>query len=55
MMDLEIWKQRREEMMREVEQIRLARALRKSRKRRGSALAWELKRAVGHLRKMLRS
>ncbi len=31
-----IWKQRREEMLQEVEQNRLARALRGSRKRRGA-------------------
>ncbi len=45
--------------MREAEQNRLAKALRDSRKRRGSgrtsALAWELKRIAGRLRKLLRS
>ena len=55
MMDFQIWKQRREEMMREAEQNRLAKALRDSRKRRSSgrssALAWELKRIAGSLRK----
>ena len=59
MMDFQIWKQRREEMMREAEQNRLAKALRDSRKRRGSgkvsALAWELKRIAGSLRKLLRT
>jgi hypothetical protein len=59
MMDLQIWKQRREEMMREAEQDRLAKALRNSRKRRGagrtSSLAWELKRIAGRLRKLLRN
>jgi hypothetical protein len=60
MMDLQVWKQRRVEMMREVEQNRLAKALRESRKRRGaeggaSSLAWELKRIVGRLLKLLRS
>jgi hypothetical protein len=58
-MDFQIWEQRREEMMREVEQDRLARALRDSRKRRGSgrvfALAWELMRIAGRLRKILRT
>ncbi len=58
-MDLQIWKQRREEMLREAEQNRLAKALRDSRKRRGSGrasfLAWELKRIAGRLRKLLRS
>lgn len=50
MMDFEIWKQRREEMMREVEHNRLAKALRDSRKRpgprRASSPAWELKRGT---------
>ena len=60
MMDLQVWKQRRVEMMREVEQNRLAKALRESRKLRGaegggSSLAWELKRIVGRLLKLLRS
>jgi hypothetical protein len=59
MMDFQIWKQRGEEMMREAEQNRLAKALRDSRKRRGSgtvsALAWELNRAAGRLRKLLRA
>jgi hypothetical protein len=59
MMDLEVWKQRHEEMMREAEQDRLAKALRHSRKLRGasraSSLMWELKRIAGRLRKRLRS
>ncbi len=61
MVDLQIWKQRREEMMREAEQNRLAKALRESRKRRtgannwASSLAWELKRIAGRLLKLLRS
>ena len=59
MMNLEVWKKNREEMMREAEQNRLAEVLRNSRKRRGasqvSALAWELRRASGRLRKLLRS
>jgi hypothetical protein len=59
MMDLELWKQRREELMHEAKQNRLARALRDSRKRRGaglaSSLAWELRRHAGHLRKFVRS
>ena len=58
-MDLELWKQRREELMHEAKQNRLARALRDSRKRRGaglaSSLAWELRRDAGHLRKFVRS
>jgi hypothetical protein len=61
-MDLQIWKQRHEEMMREVEQNRLAKALRQSRKKRRTgannralSLAWELKRIAGRLLKLLRS
>ena len=58
MMDLQVWKQRRQEMIREVEQNRLAKESRASRKRRGShrtsSPAWELKRVVGSLRKRLR-
>jgi len=37
MMDLQVWKQRREEMMHEAQQNRLAKVLRDSRKRRGAA------------------
>jgi hypothetical protein len=59
MMDLELWKQRREELMHEAKQNRLARALRDPRKRRGaglaSSLAWELRRGAGLLRKFVRS
>ena len=59
MFDFEIWKQHGEEMMREVEQNRLAEALRDSRKRRGSGRVsspvWELKRIVGRLLKLLRN
>ena len=61
-MDLQVWKQRREEMVREVEQNRLAKALRESRKKRrtgannrASSLVWELKRGAGRLLKLLRS
>jgi hypothetical protein len=55
-MDFETWKQRREEMMREAEQNRLAKALRESRgPRRVSPLVWELKRVTGRLLKLLRS
>lgn len=61
MMDLYTWKQRREEMMREAGQNRLAKALREeSRKQRvaegrESSPAWELKRIAGRLLKILRS
>ncbi len=55
MMDLETLKQHREEMIREVEQDRLAKSLRIGRRRRGSRrvsdLVWELKRIAGRLRK----
>ncbi len=57
MMDSRIWKQRREEVMREVELDRLAKALRATRKRRDgwrSALAWEIERRAGRLLKFLR-
>jgi hypothetical protein len=57
-MNFQTWKQRHEEMMCEVEQNRLTKALRDSRKRRGagrvSALAWELNRAAGRLCKLLK-
>jgi hypothetical protein len=56
MMDLQMWRQHREEKMREAEQSRLARALRSSRRRRGpgwaSGLTWELERIAGRLRKL---
>lgn len=59
MMDLQVWKQRREELVHEVHQNRLAKALRESRKRRGrgrtSSLAWELRRGTDRFRKLLRS
>src|SRR3712207_8014458 len=58
MMDLKVWKQRREGMMREVQQTRLAQALRDSRKRRdaGQSLSpiWKLRRRTGRLRNPLR-
>jgi hypothetical protein len=57
MMDYQLWKQRREEMLREVERNRLVRALRATRRRRTfriSALAWEMKRQAGCLFKFLR-
>jgi hypothetical protein len=57
MMDCRIWKQRREEMLREVEGNRRAKALRAVRKRghgRRSTLVWEMKRQAGRLLKLLR-
>jgi hypothetical protein len=44
MRDLELWKQRHEEMLREAEQARLARALKTSRKRRDVGWAFGLAR-----------
>ncbi len=57
MMDSQIWKQRREEVMREVKLNHLAkrvRATRKWRAGRRSALVWEMKRQAGRLLKLLR-
>jgi hypothetical protein len=58
MMDLQVFKQRREELMREVRQDRLAKDLRGSRERRVTGLAtslvWEIRRGVGNLRKLSR-
>ena len=58
MMSLELAKQRREELLREAELSRRAKALRAARKRgagRRSALVWEMKRQAGRLLKVLRS
>ena len=61
MMDSHVCKQHREEISREVEQNRLTKALRESRKRcarandRASSLAWELRRVAGQLLKLVRS
>jgi hypothetical protein len=57
MMDPQLRKQRRQEMLREVERNRLVKALRAARKQRAgrrSALAWEMKRQAGRLFKFLR-
>ena len=57
MMESRIWKQRREELLREVERNRLVKTLRATRKRRTgreSALVWEMKRHAGGLLKLLR-
>jgi hypothetical protein len=56
MMSLELAKQRREELLREAELNRRAKALRATRKRRDgrrSALVWEVKRYAGGLLKLL--
>ena len=58
MMSLELLKQRHEELLREAEMNRQARALRATGKRgagRRSVLAWELKRHAGRLRKRLKT
>ena len=57
LMDYQLWKQRREETLREVERNRLVKALRATRRRRTgqrSALVWEMKRQAGRLSKFLR-
>jgi hypothetical protein len=57
MFDVQVWKQHREEITREVRQNRLAKVLRNSRKRHGSGRtsspAWELKRIAGRFLKPL--
>jgi hypothetical protein len=58
MMDYRIWRQRHEELLREAELSRRAKALRVARKRgagRRSILAWEIKRQAGRLFKFLRT
>jgi hypothetical protein len=58
MMSLELARQRREELLREAEMNRRAKALRAARKRgagRRSTLAWEIKRQAGRLLKPLRT
>jgi hypothetical protein len=59
-MDLRVIEQRREEMLREAELNRLKKAIRATRKRPAtsrlaSTVAWELARAGGLLRKLLRT
>jgi sugar-specific transcriptional regulator TrmB len=59
-MSLEVLEQRRKEMLREAELNRLKKALRANRKRPAtsrwaSAVAWELARALGLLRKFFRT
>ena len=56
LMSLELAKQRREELLREAELRRRAKALRAARRRDGrrSTLAWEIKRQAGGLLKLLR-
>ena len=58
MMDYQLRKQRREELLREAEMNRQIKALRATGKRRAgrsSALAWELRRHAGVLLKLLRT
>jgi hypothetical protein len=59
MMDLRAYKQRHEELLREVEFDRLKKTLRANRRKSASSrwtstVAWELARAVGVLRKLFR-
>ena len=58
MMSLELAKQRREELLREAELSRQAKALRAARKRRdgrrSTLVVWEMKRYAGVLLKLLR-
>jgi hypothetical protein len=56
MMDFQLVKERREEVMREAEMSRQAKALRTPRKRRDgrrSAVVWEMRRYAGRLLKVL--
>ncbi len=58
MMDYRIWRQRHEELLREAELSRRAKALRAARRRgagRRSTLAWEIKRQAGRILKSLRT
>jgi len=58
MMDYQLWKQRREELLREAEMNRQIKALRATGKRRAgrrSALTWELKGYAGLLLKLSRT
>lgn len=58
MMDFQLVKQRCEELLREAERNRQAKALRPARKRRSgrrSGLVWEIKRHAGRLFKLLRT
>lgn len=59
MNDFQVWKQHRKELLREAEQHRLAKELRKVRKRRGSgrssALGREVRRIADRLRKRFRN
>ena len=57
MTDFQVWKQHREELLRETEMSRQAKAVRATHKRRDgqrSALVWEMKRQAGRLLKFLR-
>ena len=57
MTDFQVWKQRREELLREAEMSRQVKALRTTHKRRDgqrSALVWEMKRYAADLLKLLR-
>jgi hypothetical protein len=55
-MNLEHWKRRREEMLRQAELSRRTRSLRATRKRTGrrSAWTWEMRMYAGHFFKLIR-
>jgi hypothetical protein len=58
LMDYQLWKQSHKELLCEAEMNRQVRALRATGKRRAgrrSALAWEIKRHAGRLRKRLKT
>jgi hypothetical protein len=53
-MNTYVWRQRREDVMREAERDRLVRTLRAERKKRTFSLAWELRRMAELLLKSFR-
>lgn len=57
MNELQVWRQRREELLREAEINRLARIARRDRKESGwiTALGWELQRYGGRISKLFRA
>lgn len=58
MMDYRYWKQHQEELLREAERRRLARALRAARERRAGRawfVFWEIRRFAGRLLKSLKT
>lgn len=55
--ELQVWRQRREELLREAEMNRLARTARPDRKKPGwiTVLGWELQRYGGRISKLFRA